>query len=146
MAKLSVSGIDDLMLSLEEIASIPDDVAAAMLDAEAQVVEEYQLGSAATMLKGPYSTGQTALSIRRGKMKKGRDGARMVYVSPTGTNDRGVRNAEVAFINEYGIPKSKGRQARPGRQFIRIANEKAADPAVAEAEKIYDEFLKSKNL
>lgn len=146
MAKLSVNGLDNLMLSLEEIAAIPDDVAREMLDAEAKVVEEYQMGSAATMLNGPYSTGQTALSIRRGKMKRGRDGARTVYVTPTGTNDRVVRNAEVAFINEFGIPRSKGRQARPGRQFIRIANEKAADPAVAEAEKIYDEFLKSKNL
>lgn len=142
MAKMSVNGLDDLMLSLEEIASIPDDVAAAMLDAEAQVVEEYQMGSAATMLRGPYYTGQTAMSIRRGKMKKGRDGTRQVYVTPQGTNDKGERNATVAFVNEYGVPSRK----IPPRPFIAVANEKAADPAVAEAEKVYDEFLKSKNL
>lgn len=142
MAKLSVNGLDDLMLSLEEISSIPDDVAAAMLDAEAQVVEEYQMGSAATMLRGPYYTGQTAMSIRRGKMKKGRDGTRQVYITPQGTNDKGERNATVAFVNEYGVPSRK----IPPRPFIAVANEKAADPAVAEAEKVYDEFLKSKNL
>lgn len=140
MAKLSVNGLDDLMLSLEEIASIPDDVAAEMLDAEAQVVEEAQLAEGMAM--GVYDTGQTLASIRRGKMKKGRDGARTVYVTPTGTNDKGERNAAVAFINEYGVPS---RKIAP-RPFIATANEKAARPAVAEAEKIYDEFLKSKNL
>lgn len=140
MAKLSVSGIDDLMLSLEEIASIPDDVAAAMLDAEAQVVEEAQIAEGMSM--GVYDTGQTLRSIRRGKMKRGKDGTRMVYVTPQGVNDRGERSATVAFINEYGVPSRK----IPPRPFIATANEKAADPAVAEAEKIYDEFLKSKNL
>lgn len=140
MAKLSVNGLDDLMLSLEEIASIPDDVAAEMLDAEAQVVEEAQLAEGMAM--GVYDTGQTLASIRRGKMKKGRDGARAVYVTPTGTNDKGERNAAVAFINEYGVPS---RKIAP-RPFIATANEKAAGPALAEAEKIYDEFLKSKNL
>lgn len=140
MAKLSVNGLDDLMLSLEEIAAIPDDVAAAMLDAEAQVVEEAQIAEGKTM--GVYDTGQTLASIRRGRMKKGRDGTRQVYVTPQGTNDKGERNATVAFVNEYGVP-SRGIPPRP---FIATANEKAADPAVAEAEKIYDDFLRSKNL
>lgn len=140
MAKLSVNGIDDLMLSLEEIASIPDDVAEAMLNAEAQVVEEAQLAEGMAM--GVYNTGQTLHSIRRGRMKRGRDGVRAVYVTPTGKNDKGERNAAVAFINEYGVPSRK----IPPRPFIATANEKAADPAVAEAENIYDEFLKSKNL
>ena len=128
MAKLSVSGLDSLMLSLEEIASIPDDVAAAMLDAEAQVVEE--------------ANGETLRSIRRGKMKKGRDGSRTVYITPQGVNEKGERNAAVAFINEYGVPSRK----IPPRPFIATANEKAAGPAVAEAEKVYDEFLKEKGL
>ena len=43
MAKLSVNGLDDLMLSLKEIAEIPDPVAEQMLNAEAQVVEEAQI-------------------------------------------------------------------------------------------------------
>lgn len=140
MAKLSVNGLDDLMLSLEEIAAIPDDVAAAMLDAEAQVVEEAQIAEGKTM--GVYDTGQTLASIRRGRMKKGRDGTRQVYVTPQGTNDKGERNATVGFVNEYGVP----RRGIPPRPFIATANEKAADPAVAAAEKIYDDFLRFKNL
>lgn len=55
MASLSVDGLDDLMLSLEDVAAIPDDVAAAMLDAEAQVVEEAQIAQGMTM--GVYRTG-----------------------------------------------------------------------------------------
>lgn len=140
MAKMSVNGLDDLMLSLEEIAAIPDDVAQSMLDAEAKVVEESQIYYGKTM--GVYRTGQTVASIRRGKMKRGRDGTRTIYVTPQGTNDRGERNAAVAFINEFGIPR---RKIAP-RPFIGTANAAAIEPAVAEAAKIYDDWLKSKNL
>lgn len=142
MAKLSVNGLDELMLSLQEVADLPDDIAAAMLDAEAEVVEEFQMGSAATMLRGPYSTGQTASAIGRTKMKRGKDGVREVHVYPQGTNDKGERNATVAFVNEYGVP----RRGIPARPFIATANAAAADPAVRAAEQIYDEFLKSKDL
>ncbi len=138
MAKLSVNGLDDLMLSLEEITAIPDDVAAAMLDAEAQVVVEAQIAQGMAM--GVYRTGDTLRSIRRGKMKRARDGSRAVHVTPQGVNDRGVRNAEAAFINEYG------KRGQPARPFIATANAAAADPAVEEAARIYNEFLRSKNL
>ena len=138
MAKLSVNGLDDLILSLEEIAAIPDDVAAAMLEAEAQVVEEAQIAQGMTM--GVYDTGQTLRSIRRGKMKKARDGSRVVYVTPQGVNERGERNAAVAFINEYG------KRDQPARPFIATANEAAATPAVEQAGKIYDNWLKDKGV
>ncbi len=140
MVKLSVNGLDDLILSLQEIEDIPDDVAAAMLDAEAQVVEEAQIAQGVTM--GVYDTGDTLRSIRRGRMKRAKDGGRVVYVTPQGVNDKEERNGAVAFINEYGVPSRK----IPARPFIKLANEAAASPAVEEAAKIYDEFLKSKNL
>lgn len=140
MARLSVNGIDDLMLSLQEIAEIPDDVAETMLEAEAKVVEEAQVFYGVAMLKGKYSTGMTAASIGRTGMKLGPGGTRQMYVYPQGTNDRGERNAAVAFVNEYG------KRSQAPRPFIATANEAAATPAVEEAAKIYDGFLKSKNL
>lgn len=140
MAKLSVHGLDGLILSLKEVSQIPDDVAAAMLDAAAQVVEEAQIAEGMTM--GVYNTGQTLRSIRRGRMKRGKGGERLIYVTPTGTNDKGERNATVAFVNEYGVPSRK----IPPRPFIATANEKAAGPATEEAAKIYDKFLKEKGL
>ncbi len=140
VASLSVDGLDDLMLSLEEIAAIPDDVAQAMLDAEAQVVEEAQIAQGMAM--GVYDTGDTLRSIRRGRMKRTKEGGRAVYVTPQGVNDKGERNAAVAFMNEYGVPSRR----IPARPFIATANAAAVDPAVAEAEKVYDEWLKSKGL
>lgn len=140
MASLSVNGLDDLMLSLEEIAAIPDDVAQAMLDAEAQVVEEAQIAQGMAM--GVYDTGDTLRSIRRGRMKRTKEGGRAVYVTPQGVNDKGERNAAVAFMNEYGVPSRR----IPARPFIATANAAAVEPAVAEAEKVYDEWLKSKGL
>lgn len=140
MASLSVDGLDDLMLSLEEIAAIPDDVAQAMLDAEAQVVEEAQIAQGMAM--GVYDTGDTLRSIRRGRMKRTKEGGRAVYVTPQGVNDKGERNAAVAFMNEYGVPSRR----IPARPFIATANAAAVEPAVAEAEKVYDEWLKSKGL
>lgn len=138
MATLSFKGIDGLMLSLEEMSAIPDDVAAAMLDAEAQVVEEAIIW--AGMQMGVYRTGETLRSIRRGKMKKGRDGTRQMYVTPQGNNDRGERNAVVAFVNEYG------KRRQPARPFMRTAVETAAGPAVEAGAAVYDKFLKSKDL
>lgn len=140
VASLSVDGLDDLMLSLEEIAAIPDDVAQAMLDAEAQVVEEAQIAQGMAM--GVYDTGDTLRSIRRGRMKRTKEGGRAVYVTPQGVNDKGERNAAVAFMNEYGVPSRR----IPARPFIATANAAAVDPAVAEAEKVYNEWLKSKGL
>ncbi len=138
MAQLNFSGLDDLVLSFQEIEDIPDDVAEAMLQAEAEIVEQAQIAYGVQM--GVYRTGETLASIRPGKMKRGRNGGRMIYVTPQGINDRGERNAAVAFINEYG----KRNQAP--RPFIATANEAAAISAVDAAAKIYDEFLKSKNL
>ena len=138
MAQLSFSGLDDLMLSLEEVAQIPDEVAEAMLTAEAKVVEDAQ--SAYGMQMGVYRTGETLASIHPGRMKQGRDGARIIYVTPQGRNEKGERNAAVAFINEYG---KRGQAPRP---FIAAANEASATPAVEAAAKVYDEFLKSKGL
>lgn len=140
MASLSVDGLDDLMLSLEEIAAIPDDVAQDMLDAEAQVVVEAQIAQGMAM--GVYDTGDTLRSIRRGRMKRTKEGGRAVYVTPQGVNDKGERNAAVAFMNEYGVPSRR----IPARPFIATANAAAVEPAVAEAEKVYDEWLKSKGL
>ena len=92
------------------------------------------------MQMGVCRTGETLSSIRPGKMKRGRNGGRMIYVTPQGVNDREERNAAVAFINEYG------KRTQAPRPFIATANEAAATPAVEAAAEIYDAFLQSKGL
>lgn len=140
MAKFAGNDVDGLMLDLGAIAELPDDVAEEMLTAEAEIVEKAQIY--AGMKMGVYRTGVTLSSIKRGKMKRGKDGIRTMYVSPQGVNDRGDRNAEVAFINEFGAP-GRGIPARP---FVKEGNELAADAAVEAAAKIHDRFLKDNNL
>ena len=140
MAQFSVNGLDDLMEDLLAIEELPDETAEKMLTAEAEVVEEAQVSTGMNM--GVYRTGETLRSITHGKMKRGKDGDRSMYVYPQGTNENGDRNAEVAFINEYGAP-ARGIEPRP---FIRTANESAADTAVNAVADVYDEFLKAQNL
>lgn len=140
MAELSVNGLDGLMMSLSEIAQLPDGVAEAMLDAEADIVESAQVYTGMKM--GVHRTGVTLSSITRGKLKVTKEGGRVKYVYPRGVNDQGARNAEVAFVNEFGAPR-RGIMPRP---FILTANEEAADAAVEAAAQIYDSYLKSKEL
>lgn len=135
---ITVDGLDGLLLSLEEIMDLPDAVAREMLGAEAEIVEEAQRRTGEAM--GVHRTGATLDAIGHTGMKRGPDGTRSLSVSLRGTNAKGVRNAEVAFLNEYGVP-GRGIPARP---FIRTANEQAADSAVNAAAEVYDEFLKGK--
>lgn len=142
MARFEVDGLDALTTDLADLAKLPDSVVDGMLNAEADVLVAEQRKTAEQMLRGRgYETGATARSIKKGKIKKsGND--RTLYITPTGTNARGVRNAEVAFLNEYGV-KSKNIPARP---FIRTANEQAGDRAVEASEKVLNAYLDSKNL
>lgn len=137
MARLEVNGLDALSDDLAALAALPDSVIEAILNAEADIVEREQRAAAREM--GVYDSGMTAGSIKKGKVKKTASG-KSITVSPQGTNKRGDRNAEVAYINEYG---KKGQPARP---FIRTANERAEKEAVEAGEKILGEFLDGKNL
>ena len=143
MAEISFQGIDDLLLSMEEIAEIPVEVQDEMLIAQAEITAEAQRKAAAAY--GVQDTGLVIRSIKPGK-PKWRKGARVIYITPTGTRIRGkrksqkIRNAEIAFVNEYG---KRGQKSRP---FIRKGNEDSAKAATEAAMKIHDRFLTSKNL
>lgn len=140
MAQFKTSGLDELSLSLQEIAQIPEDVVGEMLNAQADVVVEAQKAAAKAL--GVEETGLTIRSIKKGrvKLKKGRQ---VLYITPTGSRRRGkkrVRNAEIAFINEFG---KRHQKARP---FVRTGNETSAGKATEAAMAVYDRWLKSKNL
>lgn len=140
MAKLEFNDIDGLILDMDELANMPDSVLTEMLNAEADIIVEAQKSKAMSM--GVVDTGLTAASIQKGKQKKTNSG-RSIYVYPKDSrtrNGRKTQNAEIAFINEFG------KRGQPARPFIKAANEEKAGAAVEAAEKIYDDYLKSKNL
>ena len=148
MAEFNSGGIDELMLSLAEIAEIPEEVQDEMLLAQAAVVQKAQTQSIETF--GIVDTRKTLLSVKTGKPKwRKKDGVRVVYITPTGSRRRGgkrggppnvTRNAEILFVNEYG---KKGQKARPA---IQTANEKSAEATTQAALEVYDRWLKNKGL
>ncbi len=144
MAQLEVNGLDGLLEDLEALAGLPDSVADGILEAEADVIVQAQREEIGRQWKGPYSEGISAGAVKKGKVKEGRAG-RSITVSPQGSRKRGgksVRNAEIAFINEYGAP-GRGIAARPA---IAAANAKAEEAAVEAGERVFNAYLESKNL
>ena len=129
------SGDFDIANALEA----SDYVISQMLDAMADVHVEAQ--KAKGLSYGVHRTGLALESIKKGKPKRTDDGGE-ISITFGGTRIRGhpktktfskVRNAEVAFINEYGAP-ARGIMPRP---FIRDANEECADEAVEAAENVF---------
>ena len=143
MAEFSCNGLDDLMLSLQEIAAIPEEVQDEMLRAGAEVVAQAQREKVrAYGIYDGSSPRHVADSIKPGKIKL-KKGQRVIYVTPSGSRRRGesvTRNAEILFVNEYG---KRGQKARPA---IRDANEACAEQMVNAQMAVYDKHLRSKDL
>ena len=143
MAEFSCNGLDDLMLSLQEIAAIPEEVQDEMLRAGADVVAQAQREKVkAYGIYDGSSPRHVADTIKPGRVKL-KKGQRVIYVTPTGSRRRGksvTRNAEILFVNEYG---RRGQKARPA---IRDANEACAEQMVSAQMAIYDKHLRSKDL
>ncbi len=147
MARLSTNGIAEICLDLEELDDSTDELMKEMLVAEAEVVQEAQKKTAKSM--GVYDSsgrnvgGHVADSITVSKKTRKNADGMVQYVYPKGSRHRKnttSSNSEIAFINEFG------KKGQPPRPFIRTANEASAQAAVEAAEKVYDKFLKSKNL
>lgn len=145
MASFTYVGLDDLMLSYEQLAEIPDSVIDDMLNSEADVIAKAQkrvgLRMGVFRKRGDRPGGMTLSSIKKTeKVKATAAGGRYLDVYPQGKNADGNDNAEVAFVNEYG---KDGQEARP---FMRTANEEASGEAAEKAATVHDNWLKSHNL
>lgn len=142
MANLSVDGLDGLMEDLAALARDTDSFVDDMLDEQADILVRSQQKEIGAMWSGPYSERISSKSIKKGKIKKTKDGKK-ILVSPKGSRRRGkrtVRNAEIAFINEYG---KRGQAPRPA---IRAANAKAESSIGKVAEDMLDKHLKNHGL
>ena len=144
MAKIVIDKVEGLLLSMEEIAKIPDEVQMKMIDAGAEILKNGITRNAEIMLRGPNYKGDVARSVKKKKPSKSGGKVTQTITFDGEVRDKyhkkGTRAGEIAFINEYG---KKGQPARP---FIAKAivdnNDRIAD---AEA-KVLDEYYKSKNL
>ena len=148
MARLRVDAIDVLIDDLSSLATLPDTVLEDILNAEADVIVQAQRAEIERQWKGPYSMRISAKSVKKDRKMKGlgdRGFYHFINIYPQGTRTRGeesIRNAEIAFINEYGAP-SRGIAARPA---LGPATERKKREAVEAGEKVYHAYLDSKNL
>jgi HK97 gp10 family phage protein len=137
MASLNCNGLDGLILSMKEIEEIPVDIQDEILDAQADIVIEAQKAKARAY--GVERTGMTLDSITKTKPKTKSNG-RTVYVYPQGKNKDGNRNAEVAFVNNYG------KRTQAARPFITDANKMSEEQTTTAGAAVYDRWLKTKGL
>lgn len=148
MAGFRCNGMDELNISLAQLAQTPEETQYSMLEAGAAVlVEKWE-----DALQNIKRTGHLLEGIKA-KRKKGDDGP-FVLVTPEGRRPseyRGIRktkkmgnykktNAEVAYVLEYGTPRMAA------RHWMETANEEASDEVVAAEAAVWDEYLNSLNL
>ena len=148
MAQMTVTGLNGLISDMSDLASLPEEVIEDILNAEADVIVEAQRAEIERQWKGPYSMDISAKSITKDSKVRGLGGGRLYHyinVYPQGTrtrNGKEIRNAEIAFINEYGAP-ARGIAARPAISTAIAKNEEKAEEAGA---RVYNAYLDSKNL
>ena len=140
MATLELTGFDDLEDAFQRISEIPFDVTAEALDAMAAVAADAIRSTGESMgVRDPESDVHILDRIKPRKPKKTTEGG-YEMISFTGTRRRGnttTRNAEIAFVNEYG---KKGQPARP---FIGTAMNRSADRIQDQAEKVIGDWIEN---
>ena len=133
-----VQGLDDLIRAFDDLSSLPDAITDEMLSVQADLVVEAQKRTASTMLQGPYYAGGVAGAVKKSGVRHTPEG-KAIEIGFSG-KQHGEDISRIAYINEYG------KTNQPARPFIKTANEQAEGPALAAAKKVYDGYLKSKNL
>lgn len=138
MATFDVSGLDELVNAIEDISKIPWDVEEDALNAMSKVAEAAVKRTGENMgVRDPDSKVHILDNITHTKPKKTLSGG-YSDITFKGRRKRGntnTRNAEIAFINEYG------KRGQPARPFIRQAAEQDADAIAAPGEKIIGDWF-----
>lgn len=136
MAKARLTGFDNLESFLGKLAK-PEAMAIKAVNTAAPVLEKSlkaEVKNAANRTDengNPYSTGELERSISTTKARENAFGV-FAAVRPTGTDEKGTRNAEKMAYLEYGT--SRGQLAHPVRQ-------KAINTAEAECEQIMKKVI-----
>ena len=139
MANLVMSGFDELNDAFNRIGDIPFEVTAEALTEMATVAADKIKSSGEQMgVRDPESNVHILDNIKAAKPKQTQGGGRC-DITFSGTRTRHnikTRNAEIAFINEYG---KRGQDARP---FIKNGM-KDEESIAAPAERIIGDWIES---
>lgn len=138
MASLELQGFDSLEDAFRRIADIPSDVTEEALDAMAGVAAGKIRQSGESLgVRDPESSVHILDKIKTQKAKITESGG-YEDITFSGTRRRGnkrVRNAEIAFVNEYG---TRTQQARP---FVGKAMSQNEEQITAPGEKIVGDWI-----
>ena len=135
MARFDTRGLDDLINQMQRMKQDEGPVAEEMVNAAVEVIKDEWKKSAEA--HGHRDTGAMieSVGIGKGPVRAGGIVYRDVY--PQGKDAKGTRNAEKAFILNYGC------QRFPGSYWVDDADDNSAAPVQAACETIWDRFLKS---
>ena len=138
MASLELTGFEDLEDAFRRISEIPFEVTAEALDAMAEVAADKIRSTGESMgVRDPESDVHILDKIKPRKAKKTEYGG-YEMISFTGSRKRGnptTRNAEIAFVNEYG------KRGQPARPFIGTAMNRGDDQIQDQAEKVIGDWI-----
>lgn len=136
MARFDTSGIDGIINEVIRLGKAGQEVGDKMLLAGAEKVEEAWKFAAG--MHGLIDTRDMVDSVGFHRRPKNVGSIRTIDIYPQGTDRKGVRNAEKAFIHHYGSSKHKA------THWVDDADEKAGSDVQAVMEKVFDDFMNGK--
>ena len=142
MAKISFSGTDELMATLQKANAFDDETQKELLYAAGDIiVEELQ-----KMIRSSgFRTEGYASSVKyRKTIKQDKNGDPYITITAVGKNEHGTRRATVLFVLNYGRAKEYGQIT--GTYFWTKGVRNAQKRVNAELEKILTQKLKERGL
>ena len=142
MAKISFSGTDELMATLQKANVFDDETQQELLYAAGDIiVEELQ-----KMVKASgFRTEAYASSVKyRKTIKRDKNGDPYISITAVGKNEHGTRRATVLFVLNYGRAKEYGQIT--GTYFWTKGVRNAQKRVNTELEKILTQKLKERGL
>lgn len=135
MARFDTSGLDDAVRYLERMEETTGQLADNMLLAGAAAVRE--AWREAAEIHKHHVSGQMIESIGFPNTPHTIEGIRSIDIYPRGKDDRGVRNADKAFLAHYGA------RSNAGSRWIDTADEISGRTAVPAMLKVFDDHMRN---
>lgn len=135
MARFDIIGLDAVLQQMKELGELSGKAADAMLMVGAEEVRKAWKRSAEE--HDHRDTGAMINSINYARTPKTAGDVRTIDIYPQGTDEKGVRNAEKAFIMHYGTTRIKG------SRWVDDADRYSEETVVPAMIRVWDRYLES---
>lgn len=137
MARFNTTGLEDVIKSVARLGEAGKAIGDEMLVNGAEEVKQAWKESA--RMHGLIDTGDMINSVGFSRSPKTTGDIRSIDIYPQGKNRKGIRTAEVAFVNHYGSSRIKA------TQWVDDADEIAGPRVKDVMEAIFDHFINERN-